>query len=77
MLFNDLQDAILRQSYNECRYVRIWAGFEHVEIYEERAHDAEATQGKANFKDKLAREEVNFQLQQTQRQEGFWQEHIG
>ena len=63
MLFNDLQDAILRQSYNKSRYARILAKFEHGEVNEERAHDVEVAQDKANFEDKLAREEVNFQLQ--------------
>ena len=72
MLFNDLQDGILRNSYNKCRYARIWAEFEHDEVHEERAHDAKVTQDKANFENKLAREEANFQLQQTQRQEVFW-----
>ena len=51
MLFNDLQDAILRQSYNECRYARVWAKFGHGHVNEERAHYTEVAQDKANFKD--------------------------
>ena len=76
MLFNDLKDAILRQSYNEHRYVRIWAGLEHGEVNEERVLDVEVTQDKANFEIKLAREEAYFQLQQTQQQEEFQQAHL-
>ena len=51
MLYNDLQDAILRQSYNEHKYARIWGGFEHGEVNEERVHNAEIAQDKANFED--------------------------
>ena len=69
--YNNLQDAVLRQSYNECKYARIWDEFEHGDVNEERAHNAEVIQDKASFEDKLAREEANFQLQQTQRQEEF------
>ena len=37
MLYYDLQGAILRQSYNQCKYVRMWDEFEHGEVDEERA----------------------------------------
>ena len=50
--------------------------FECGKVNEERVHDMEVAQDKANIKDKLAREEVNFQLQQIQRQEEFWQAHL-
>ena len=32
MLFHDLQDAVVRQSYNKCKYVRIRDKFEHGEV---------------------------------------------
>ena len=60
MLYKDLQDTVLRQPYNECKYVKMWDEFEHGEVDEERAHDIEVVWNKANFKDKLAKEEANF-----------------
>ena len=53
------------------KYERMWGEFEHGEVNEERAYDEEVTQDKVNFKDRLTKEEANFQLQQTQRQEEF------
>ena len=76
MLYNDLQDGILRKSYNKCKFARIWDEFEHGEVKEERAHNVEVTQDKAHFEDKLARDEAHFQLQQTQRQEEFRWAHL-
>ena len=66
ILYNDLKDTILRQYYNEPKYARMWNEFEHGEANEERAHNVEVAQDIANFEDRLAREEANFQLQQTQ-----------
>ena len=77
MLYNDLQGAILRQSYNKCKYVRMWEEFEGGEVNEKRVYDAEVTQDKAKFKGRLAKKEANFQLQQTQRQEVFQHAHLG
>ena len=62
MLYNDLQDAVLRQSYKEHKHMRILDKFECGEVSEERAHNTEVAQDIVNFKEKLAREEANFKL---------------
>ena len=60
MLHNYLQDTVHRQSYNKHKYARIWDELEHGEVNEERVHNVEVTQDKANFENKLAREAANF-----------------